>query len=68
MLWTVMPEEAILNGIDEKRDYQLKQYRGKDIIVESKKDSKGIIVQLLSTDPADYLDTAYSPGNEINQD
>lgn len=65
MLWTIIPEDTVLEGIDQQRDYQYKHYMGKDVIVESQENGKGIIVQLLSTDPNDFLNQLLSPGKEI---
>lgn len=65
MLWTIMPEDAVLEGFDQKRDYRYQQYMGKGVIVESQENGKGVIVQLLSTDPNDYLSRLYAPGTEI---
>jgi hypothetical protein len=62
-----MPEEAILDGYDQKRDYRYKNYLGKNVIVESRENGKGVIVQLLSTNPNDFLDSTFLPGNEIIQ-
>ena len=45
-----MPEETILEGFDQKRDFRYKQYKGKNLIIESKENGKGVIIQLLSTD------------------
>ena len=65
MLWTIMPEEAILEGWDQERDYRCKNYQGKDVIIETKEDGKGVIVQLISTNPNDFLDQQFAPGKEI---
>ncbi|MEL7564299.1 MAG: YlzJ-like family protein [Dehalobacterium sp.] len=65
MLWTIMQEDTVLVGIDQQRDYQYKQYLGKNVIVESQDNGKEVIVQLLSTDPNDFLNQFLSPGKEL---
>ncbi|MCR6545913.1 YlzJ-like family protein [Dehalobacterium formicoaceticum] len=63
MLWTIMPEEMILEGYDQKREYQVKKFMGRDFIVESGENNQDVIVQLLSTDPNDFLKQSFGPGN-----
>lgn len=65
MLWTIMQEDAILEGIDQLSANQYKQYQGKDIIYRSNENGKDVIVQLLSTNPNDFLDQSLEPGKEI---
>lgn len=60
-----MQEDTVLVGIDQQRDYQYKQYLGKNVIVESQDNGKEVIVQLLSTDPNDFLNQFLSPGKEL---
>lgn len=66
LLWTIMPEEIVLDGVDKTRTLQKCSYLGKNIIVEKDENNRRVIVQLLSTDPFDYLKKELSPGNEIN--
>lgn len=40
---------------------------GRMIRVSQMDDGSYQVVQLLSTDPQDYLDSRYSPGSKINQ-
>ena len=65
LLWTIMPEETVLEGIDQLPRCQYKHYMGKDVMVEPRENGKGIIVQLLSTDPNDFMNQLFSPGKEI---
>lgn len=58
-----MPEEMILEGYDQKREYQVKKFMGRDFIVESGENNQDVIVQLLSTDPNDFLKQSFGPGN-----
>lgn len=60
-----MPEETVLEGIDQQRQYRYQHYMGKDVMVEPKENGKGVIVQLLSTDPSDFLNEHFFPGKEI---
>jgi len=65
MLWTIMPEETILEGLDKPKTLQRMTYLGKDVIVEKGESGKGTIVQLISTDPRDFLREEFRPGLEI---
>jgi hypothetical protein len=60
-----MPEQIILEGYDQKREYLVKNYMGRDFIVESGAKGEGMIVQLLSTNPDDFLKPSFEPGKKI---
>jgi len=68
LLWTIMQEDTVLDGIDQQREFQYKHYMGRNIIVESQENGKEVIVQLLSTDPNDFLNQFLSPGKELVQE
>lgn len=60
-----MPENTVLEGFDQQRNFKYKNYMGKKVIVETQESGKGVIVQLLSTDPNDFLNQNLYPGKEI---
>lgn len=67
ILYTVIPQELIFQ---EKNDAFEKQsvieLNGLSLVVESISNDQCRIVQLLSTNPNDYLNTSYSPGSIIS--
>lgn len=65
LLWTVVPEEIIMDGMDKPREYRKVRHMEKDMVVELGEDGKKTVVQLLSTDPFDFLASDFSPGKEI---
>lgn len=47
-------------------DRQCVSHNGKLVYVEKLEDGSYQLLQLLSTDPQDYLDTNYMPGNTLS--
>lgn len=64
LLWTVVPPEMIFAG-EEGRRPALWRYMGRALYVSEGTDGTGTIVELLSTDPADFLDPRLTPGRKI---
>lgn len=65
LLWSVVPDERVFDGIDKARNFQEVQYLGRNLLVESSTSGKGVIVQVLSTNPEDFLQQELLPGTEI---
>jgi len=67
ILWTPMQLELVLEGLEKMSppDYKQVSYQGVPMLVE-KSGGRTRIARLLSTDPADYLDYAYTPGRYID--
>jgi len=66
LLWTVVPPERIFDDSSPRR-FSLYQYLGRLLYVEDRSGGDMVIVQLLSTDPADFLDPAFAPGQSIGR-
>lgn len=70
ILWTPMQLELVLEGLEDMCPPRrsLVSYRGVPMLVERAADGRSKIAQLLSTDPADYLNAEYTPGNYLDAD
>ncbi len=53
----IFPEEA-------GRNLQYIDYQGRKVFIDET-EGKATVVQLVSTNPHDYIDPTFSPGNEI---
>lgn len=65
MLWTIMPEDVIFeesNKINSAEEYL---YFNRKILALPAKEGKVKIVQLISSNPIDYLDPRFTPGNLV---
>ncbi|WP_205520092.1 YlzJ-like family protein [Virgibacillus doumboii] len=63
ILYTPLSETDIFPGSD--KDFTNRHcvtYQGKDMFVEETEDGKYQLLQLLSTDPQDFLNSDYNPG------
>lgn len=65
LLWTVMPEETVLEGYDRPRHYQQIFSDGRKLIVERGEDGIAKVVQLLSSNPQDFLMPEFFPGSKL---
>jgi hypothetical protein len=65
-MWTIMPPDIIWEGI-EKRPIDLLQieWQGVQVLVEPLQFARGRIVQVLSTEPMDFLRPELQPGSII---
>jgi len=66
ILWTVIPEEIVMEGMDKPRRIKMVSWQGRQLLVEPGTNGRSRIVRLLSSDPNDFLDPEYAPGREIN--
>ena len=66
LLWTIMPEDVVLEGVEKTRTYRHVKYQDKNLIIEMGESGKGKVAQILSTDPSDFLDPDLIPGQEIS--
>lgn len=62
MLYTIVPEEIVLGELDKVSASQELTYRGKRVRVLPLADGKYQIVQLISSNPNDFLRSEFSPG------
>lgn len=66
ILWTPMPMEMVLDGIDGPSRPSLEvKHHGRTLMVEPISAAHARVVRLISSDPADYLDPAWQPGRVI---
>jgi hypothetical protein len=67
LYWTPLELEQVFEGWDNL-NLQLTQVSYEGVIMEVKPlgNGTGQIVRLLSTEPLDYLNSTYAPGNIIN--
>jgi hypothetical protein len=66
LIYTPMPMELILEGLDDSRDYRQVEVHGVTMIVEKISDHESKIVQIISTDPRVFLDSNLQPGTSIS--
>lgn len=62
LLYTAMPLELVLEGIDKTYDFKEVELGNIKLLVEPIDMNRGRIVRLLSTNPQDYLNPKYTPG------
>lgn len=69
ILWTPMQLELVLEGLEEMCPPRYSQVtrRGVPMLVERTADGQQRIARLLSTNPADYLNLEYTPGNFVEK-
>lgn len=66
ILYTPLCETDVFpNEEDNYSNRQCVTHQGKLLYVEKTKDGSYQLLQLLSTDPQDFLDENYSPGNTL---
>ncbi|MBE0068074.1 YlzJ-like family protein [Thermoanaerobacterium thermosaccharolyticum] len=66
MLYTIIPYELIFEHRDEIKDNIIEtNIEGKMFLLE-KEENRYKIIRLYSTNPNDYLETKYMPGNTID--
>ncbi|MBP2073153.1 MAG: hypothetical protein PWQ59_354 [Thermoanaerobacterium sp.] len=66
MLYTIIPYELIFEHRDNTKDNIIEiNIEGKMFLLEKEENSYKII-RLYSTNPNDYLETKYMPGNTID--
>lgn len=63
LLYTPIPVEQVLEGIDKKRDYKEIDIDGVKLLVEPLGLDKAKIIRIVSSNPKDYLNPKISPGN-----
>ncbi|MFC2950056.1 YlzJ-like family protein [Virgibacillus sediminis] len=67
ILYTPLSEHEIFPQSEEQfSNRHLLSINGRSLYAERKNDGSYQILQLLSTDPQDYMDENYTPGNIID--
>jgi len=65
ILYTVMPLELVMGETDPGIKMSVNTYLGKQVLTRASLDGSVEIVQLLSTDPQDYLNERLMPGARV---
>jgi len=65
ILYTVLPIETVLEGLEQDRDFFDIQLEGLTLTVEPVSLEEAVIVRVISTDPRHYLNPQFSPGRRI---
>lgn len=65
MIYSIVPPEVIFAENTEFRHYEEIAYLGKKLLVQPKDERTYQIVQLISSEPNDFLATEFSPGTII---
>ncbi|MCG0276228.1 MAG: YlzJ-like family protein [Thermosediminibacteraceae bacterium] len=65
ILYTALPLEVVLEGIDRKYDFREIEINNVKILVEPLDIDKGKIVSVISSNPLVYLNPKLYPGNII---
>lgn len=65
VLYTAMPLELVLEGMDKAYNYKEINLDGIKLIIEPLDLNHGKIVRLISTNPQDYLKSELCPGRII---
>lgn len=65
ILYTVLPIEVVLEGLEQERGFVDIQLQGLTITVEPVSLEEAVIVRVISTDPRHYLNPQLSPGRKI---
>lgn len=67
MLWTIVPTDMVLEGLEDLSACQEIAYKGRLLMVKSIGLQQVQVVQLVSSDPADYLDPELQPGRLLDR-
>lgn len=65
ILYTVLPLELVLEGIDRERTFTDVEINGITMTVEQVSANEAVIVRIISTDPQHFLDPALQPGGRV---
>lgn len=66
MLWTILNEDTIMEGIDKINNAEEYIYQQRRILGYPSENGKICIVRLISSNPSDFLDPRFTPGNLVN--
>lgn len=66
MIWSIIPTELIFEGADQMKAPRSLNYQGKKILAREGADGKFSLISLLSSDPADFLDSRFTPGSVVD--
>lgn len=65
ILWTILPPEMVMTPQDEAPSYEEISLQGTRLQVMPRGPREAVVVRLLTTDPAAYLNAAWQPGTVV---
>ena len=65
MLYSIVSEEIVFQGFEELKASKEISYQGKRLLVQPLSMTRAQIVQIISTDPSDFLSPELQPGTVI---
>ena len=65
MLWTVMEENAVMEGMDKITAAEEYEYENHRILGYPTSSGKVCITRVISSDPSVFLDPRFAPGNLV---
>lgn len=66
MLYTIIPEDVVLENMDKITACKDIAYKGRRLLVQPCDHNRYQIVQLISSDPNDFLLPEFAPGSIIS--
>lgn len=66
VLYTPLTHSDIFPSEDTQSSRQFVSYQGRTIYVEELQNGSYELLELMSTDPQDFLDSNYLPGTKLN--
>ncbi|MDA8233981.1 MAG: YlzJ-like family protein [Clostridia bacterium] len=67
ILWTPLYLEQVFEGLDKERPpYEEIEYLGRKVEIERTEDHQIRLIRLYSSNPLDYLDNRFQPGQLLN--
>lgn len=66
IIYTTVPPEQLWEGHDKMPPAPVEMViEGKQLLVQTDSHQQGSIVRLISTEPEDFLDPRFQPGNKV---
>ncbi|NLZ93757.1 MAG: hypothetical protein GX922_07085 [Firmicutes bacterium] len=66
MLWTIIPVETVMAGLDNfQPQYKELTWKNKTLLVEPQGMAEAKVIRIISSDPLDYLNPQLQPGQII---
>ncbi|HHY04530.1 MAG TPA: hypothetical protein GX534_05030 [Thermoanaerobacterales bacterium] len=66
LLYTTMPMEIVLENLEKEYEFKELDMGNSKLVIEQTGINTGRIVRLISSDPQDYLNPKFTPGNTIS--
>ena len=66
MIWSIMPEELIIGDSEHSAVMKEVVYQNRRLLATPLPNGRMCIVRMLSSDPKDFMDARFQPGNIID--